>query len=31
VLSEAPGRLEILIGYDGRKNGHFERYRLRLP
>jgi hypothetical protein len=31
VLGQAQGRLDILIGYDGRKNGHFERYRLRLP
>lgn len=31
VLAEMPGQIEILIGYDGRKNGHFERYRLRTP
>ncbi|WP_082767120.1 DUF3616 domain-containing protein [Bosea sp. PAMC 26642] len=31
LLSEAPGRIEILIGYDGRRNGDFERYRLRTP
>jgi len=30
VLAETPERLDLLIGYDGRKNGHFERYRLDL-
>lgn len=28
VLSETDGRLEVLIGYDGRRNGSFELYRL---
>lgn len=31
ILAESRGALTVLIGYDGRKNGHFESYRLPLP
>lgn len=31
ILGESRGALTVLIGYDGRKNGHFESYRLPLP
>jgi hypothetical protein len=31
VLGEGRGALTVLIGYDGRRNGHFESYRLPLP
>lgn len=31
VLAQDRGGLTALIGYDGRKNGHFESYRLPLP
>ena len=31
VLGEGRGALTVLIGYDGRKNGHFESYRLPFP
>ena len=31
VLAQDRGGFTALIGYDGRKNGHFESYRLPLP
>lgn len=31
VLAQQGGRLDVLIGYDGPRNGHFESYRLQMP
>lgn len=31
VLAQQDGKLDVLIGYDGPRNGHFESYRLQLP
>lgn len=31
VLAQESGKLDVLIGYDGPRNGHFESYRLKLP
>ncbi|CAM5764219.1 DUF3616 domain-containing protein [Bosea minatitlanensis] len=31
VLAQQDGALDVLVGYDGPRNGHFESYRLQLP
>ena len=31
ILGQRGSRLDVIIGYDGAKNGAFERYRLPLP
>ncbi len=31
VLAQQGGQLDVLVGYDGPRNGHFESYRLQLP
>jgi hypothetical protein len=31
ILGQRGGRLDVIVGYDGAKNGGFERYRLPLP
>ena len=31
VLAQQGGKLDVLVGYDGPRNGHFESYRLQLP
>lgn len=31
ILEERPGRLRLLIGYDGVKNGRFQEFELHLP